>query len=380
MNETNIRVHDSLSDIDATDWDSMTAANPTVKHAWLQSMIDTGCTTAASGWLPQFLTLTREIDGRTQLAGAVPLYLKSHSYGEYVFDWAWADAYHRAGLDYYPKLVCAVPFTPCTGARILARTSHDRDALINAMILLAEDTTVSSLHVLFSPDDEQQALVKHGMLARQNVQFHWENKNYANFADFLSSMNHDKRKKIKQERKYVRQAGGTFQRKVGNEITATDWDFFTRCYAHTYQQHRSTPYLNREFFGLVGDRMPDNILLIIASQNSEPIAASLNLFNEQTLYGRYWGALAPMSGLHFETCYYQALEFCIDRNIQFFEGGAQGEHKLARGFTPVICHSAHLIKNVRFANAVGNFLQREAGGIDQYLDELDTHRPFKHVP
>ncbi len=379
MNEIDIRVFDSLADINAVAWDDMTDDNPTVKHAWLQSMIDSGCTTAASGWLPQFLALTREIDGRKQLAGAVPLYVKNHSYGEYVFDWAWADAYHRAGLDYYPKLVCAVPFTPCSGTRILAKTHHDREALIRAMILLAQDAEVSSLHVLFSTGEEQLALLQQGMMARQNVQFHWENKNYANFADFLAVMSHDKRKKIKQERRRIELAGVTFQIKRSREITAADWDFFMACYQHTYAQHRSIPYLNRDFFALVGERMPDNLLLVIASQHGARIAASLSLFNSQTLYGRYWGAKLPLSGLHFETCYYQPQEFCIENNIRFFEGGAQGEHKLARGFTPVTCHSAHLIKDARFAGAVGNFLEREAGGIDQYINELTTHLPFKQA-
>ena len=377
MLEYNICVTDTLVHVPAGEWDGLTDGNPTLKHAWLQSMMDAGCTTTATGWLPQHITLTREVDGRLQLAGAVPLYIKSHSYGEYVFDWAWAEAYQRAGLDYYPKLLCAIPFTPCAGTRILAATGNDRSLLIDALLSITRDSDVSSLHVLFSTDEEQDVLIKKGMMTRQSVQFHWQNQGYSGFNEFLSGMSHDKRKKIKQERRQVASAGVTFQRKVGSEITVADWDFFTACYASTYRAHHSTPYLNRKFFGLVGERMPDSILLVIAQKNGVPIAASLNLFSDSTLYGRYWGTREFVSGLHFETCYYQTLEFCIERGIGLFEGGAQGEHKLARGFTPVTCHSAHLIKDPRFATAVSEFLHRESGGIERYVDELNEHRPYK---
>ncbi len=378
MTEPRITVVQTLADIEPTQWDRLTNGNPTIKHAWLQSMIDAGCTTRATGWLPQFLIVTREIDGQQQLTGAAPLYMKGHSYGEYVFDWAWADAYQRAGLDYYPKLVCAVPFTPCVGTRLLAASENDRALLIEAMLDVAGDTNVSSLHVLFSTDEEHAALVGKGMMERQAVQFHWQNPDYSSFEDFLSTMRHDKRKKIKQERRNVANAGVTFERKVGTEISGSEWDFFSECYERTYRAHRSTPYLNREFFGLVGARMPDSILMIVASRKGAPIAASLNLFSDTTLYGRYWGTQEFMSGLHFETCYYQNVQFCIDRRIQVFEGGAQGEHKLARGFTPVTCRSAHLIKDPRFAHAVGDFLERESGGIDRYVEELNEHVPFKN--
>lgn len=380
MKEPRIQIIPTLVDIEPAEWDRLTKGNPTIKHGWLQSMIDSGCTTPATGWLPQFLTITRETGGRQQLTGAVPLYMKGHSYGEYVFDWAWADAYQRAGRAYYPKLVCAVPFTPCAGIRLLAASPDDRDLLIKTMLDVTGDTDVSSLHVLFPTDEEHAALISQGMMSRQAVQFHWQNRDYSSFDDFLSTMNHDKRKKIKQERRQVTNAGVTFERKVGTEVTVLDWDFFTDCYERTYRAHRSTPYLNRAFFGLIGTRMPDNLLLVIASKNGIPIAASLNLFNETTLYGRYWGTQEFVPGLHFETCYYQTLEFCIERRIQLFEGGAQGEHKLARGFTPVTCRSAHMIKDPRFANAVGEFLQRESGGIDRYVDELNEHVPYKNQP
>ncbi len=380
MREVELKVLDSLSAISPPDWDALTGGNPTLRHAFLQSMIDAGCTTGKTGWLPQFLTLWRESDdasGREKLCGAVPLYVKGHSYGEYVFDWAWAEAYQRHGLTYYPKLLAAVPFTPCTGARLMARTAADRKLLVEGMLNLARQSDVSSLHVLFPQPDEHRLLIDAGMMARTAIQFHWRNEAYRNFDDFLATMNHDKRKKLKQERRKVEAAGITFRRLTGSDATPSDWDFFGQCYERTYRAHFSTPYLNREFFGLIGERMPENILLIIAERDGKPIASAFNLWTADTLYGRYWGAREFHSGLHFETCYYQALEFCIERGIRVFEGGAQGEHKLARGFMPVKCHSAHWLKEPRFARAVEDFLERETGGIDQYVNELADSSPFK---
>lgn len=376
-----IRVADSLADVDVAQWDALTNDNPTLRHAFLQSMIDAKATTAASGWLPQFVLLYRRADTNDpheQLCGALPLYMKGHSYGEYVFDWAWADAYHRAGLDYYPKLSCAVPFTPCTGSRLLARSAEDRQLLIEALVAITSQSEVSSCHVLFASAEEHAAFVAHGFMAREAVQFHWRNDDYRSFDDFLSRMSHDKRKRIKQERKAVSKAGVTMRRKVGRDITEADWDFFTQCYDNTYHAHGSSPYLNREFFGLIGQRMPDNILMVLAYRDEKPIAATLNLFSPTTLYGRYWGTTEFVSGLHFEACYYQTIEFCIERGIATFEGGAQGEHKLSRGFLPVTCHSAHWIKDARFATAISDFLTRESRGIDRYVDELREHQPFKN--
>ncbi len=377
MREYELKVLDSLADISALAWDALADDNPTVKHAWLQSMIEAGCTTAKSGWLPQFVTLTREVAGKPTLVGAVPMYMKGHSYGEYVFDWAWAEAYQRAGLDYYPKLLVAVPFTPCSGARILAETAADRDVLVDAVLQIAQQSDVSSLHVLFPREQEFAALIGKGLMPRTSVQFHWQNAGYKGFDDFLATMSHDKRKKVKQERRKVLEAGITFERKVGAEIDESDWDFFYRCYALTYRAHHSTPYLNRKFFGLISERIAENCLVVIAKRAGLPIAASLNLFNATTLFGRYWGTTEFQSGLHFETCYYQTLEFCIERGIQIFEGGAQGEHKLARGFLPVKCHSAHWLKEPQFARAVEDFLKRETGGIDHYVNELEESNPFK---
>ena len=377
MREVELKVLDSLTSIPPRDWDTLTDSNPTLSHALLQSMIDAGCTTAKTGWLPQFLTLWRDIEGQQTLCGAVPLYVKTHSYGEYVFDWAWAEAYQRHGLDYYPKLLSAVPFTPCTGGRLLAKTSADRKLLVDGLLSLAAQSDVSSLHVLFPNADDHKLLIDAGMMPRTSIQFHWQNAGYKSFDDFLGTMSHDKRKKVKQERRKVVDAGITFKRLVGTDISDADWDFFVECYDHTYRAHFSTPYLNRKFFGLIGARMPDNILLIVAEREGKPIASALNLFSQHTLYGRYWGGLAFHSGLHFETCYYQALEFCIERGIQTFEGGAQGEHKLARGFLPVKCHSAHWLKHPQFSKAVEDFLRRESGGMEQYVNELGESSPFK---
>jgi predicted N-acyltransferase len=380
MENFTIRVVDSLSEVSPDDWDALALDNPTLKHAWLQSMIETGCTSAATGWLPQFVLLEREVAGAPKLAGAVPLYMKGHSYGEYVFDWAWADAYQRAGLEYYPKLLCAIPFTPCTGSRLLAASAQDRELLLAAVIQIANQSDVSSLHILFPAPDEQALIAAHGLLARQAVQFHWRNDGYRSFEDFLSRMSHDKRKRIKQERRRVADAGVTLRRVLGTELTSAEWDLFYRCYQSTYHAHRSTPYLSRQFFGLIGERMPENILMVIAEKDGAPIAASLNLVNKTTLFGRYWGAIEFVSGLHFETCYYQTIEYCIDNGLTLFEGGAQGEHKLARGFVPVQCTSAHLIKDPRFASAVEDFLRRESNGIERYVDELNEHQPFKSTP
>lgn len=380
MADPTITVVDDLSKVPAAAWDARVAHNPTLRHAWLQSMIDAGCTTVATGWLPQFMLLWRGAGETRRLAGAIPLYLKSHSYGEYIFDWAWAEAYARAGLDYYPKLVAAVPFTPCGGQRVAAETDEDRATLIAALLALGKNRQVSSIHVLFPRPAEQSALMAAGFMPRTSVQFHWRNPGYKCFDDLLATLNHDKRKKLKQERRKVAEAGISFVHKVGAEISMQDWDFFASCYARTYRQHRSTPYLNRVFFGLISKRMPENLLLILALRDGQPIATALNLFDANTLYGRYWGSSEFYSGLHFETCYYQAMEFCIARGIQLFEGGAQGEHKLARGFLPVTCHSAHWLIDPRFARAVEDFLTRERSGVAAYVDELHKHGPYRATP
>ena len=307
----------------------------------------------------------------------MPLYVKTHSYGEYVFDWAWADAYQRHGLAYYPKLLAAIPFSPVSGARLLATTEAERAALIRAALALAQNT--SSLHVLFPQPAEAALLQSAGMMLRSGVQFHWTNPGYASFEEFLAQLSRDKRKKIRQERRKVQDAGVRFRRLCGSEIGEEDWAFFARCYDRTYREHRSTPYLNLDFFRRLGQTMPQHVLLIVAERGGRPIASALNLYSAQTLYGRYWGAEEYLPCLHFETCYYQALEFCIEQGISVFEGGAQGEHKLARGFLPVKTQSAHWLAHPEFSDAVERFLEREHAGIARYVDELNEHSPYRET-
>ena len=382
MSEFRARVLDDLSGIAPTDWNRLAGEHPLLTHEFFQALHQCGCANADSGWLPQFITLwdesARDEAGAStapRLEAAMPLYLKSHSYGEYVFDWAWADAYQRHGLAYYPKLLAAIPFSPVSGARLLAATDAARAALARAALALAQNT--SSLHVLFPQPAEAALLQSAGMMLRSGVQFHWTNPGYGSFEEFLAQLSRDKRKKIKQERRRVQEAGVRFRRLRGAEIEAEDWAFFARCYERTYREHRSTPYLNLEFFHRLGQTMPQHVLLIVAERGGRPIASALNLYSQQTLYGRYWGAEEYLPCLHFETCYYQALEFCIEQKIALFEGGAQGEHKLARGFLPVKTLSAHWLAHPEFSDAVERFLEREHQGIARYVDELNEHSPYK---
>ena len=307
----------------------------------------------------------------------MPLYLKTHSYGEYVFDWTWADAYRRSGHCYYPKLLCAVPFTPITGKRLLAKTVEQKSLMLNAALKLGRESGASSLHCLFPQDADARHMESLGLLLREGVQFHWQNPGYRNFDEFLETLNHRKRNNIRLERRKLRESGITCEWLEGFAIGAADWKFFTTCYNRTYQEHFSTPYLNLEFFIRLGETIPQHLLLIIARRDGERLAAALNFQSRERLYGRYWGALEFVPGLHFETCYYQSIEFCIARGIRFFEGGAQGEHKLARGFLPVKTWSAHWLAHPQFAQAIEKYLDEETSGIAHYIDELTEHSPFK---
>ena len=370
---TTLKIIDSLRAVDPAQWDALAGGHPLLSHAFLHALHETGCAAEKAGWTPQYVSLW---DGK-RLSGAMPLYVKMHSYGEYVFDWAWADAYQRHGLDYYPKLLSAIPFTPCTTARLLAQDDAGRKALVEAALRVGATAEVSSLHVLFPAANEEALLCEAGMMPRNTVQFHWKNRAYADFDAFLATMSHDKRKKIKQERRKVRDAGVTYRWVRGADITPDLWRFWTRCYSHTYRAHHSTPYLNLAFFERIGATMPQCLLLVVGSMGGDDVCASLCIYDRDTLYGRYWGALGYTPGLHFETCYYQPLEFCIHEGIATFEGGAQGEHKLARGFLPVTTSSFHWLKQPQFADAVDNFLKRESAGIHRYVDELNEHSPFK---
>ena len=362
----------SINAISAADWDLLVDGTPLLSHAFLSALENTRCVGNGTGWNPHPLVVKQ---GK-QLIGAMPLYLKSHSYGEYVFDWAWADAYQRSGLDYYPKLLSAIPFSPITSARLLG--SNDAQLLmIEALENTMYQNKLSSAHILFPDEVCAKQLEVAGWLKRKGVQFRWHNKNYPDFEAFLATLSHDKRKKIHQERKKIANAGVVCRHIKGAEITEKDWDFFYRCYSNTYREHHSTPYLTRAFFSEIGQTMPQNILLIEAEIDGEPVASTLNIYNQNTLYGRYWGAVQFVSGLHFELCYYQAQMFCIAEKIQFFEGGAQGEHKLARGFEPRPTCSYHKIAHPDFEKAIKEFLAREAEGIAAYTNELEERAPFK---
>ena len=368
-----VQVVDSLAGVDPQEWNALAGEQPFVRHEFLSALVETRCAVAQHGWLPQFLLLRRA----GALAGAMPLFAKSHSYGEYVFDWAWADAHQRHGVEYYPKLVSAVPFTPVRGTRLLAGSAADREILARAALALAKET--SSLHVLFAPENEAALLASLGMMLRRTVQFHWRNGGYADFDAFLARLSHQRRKNIRQERRKVRAAGVTFRWLEGGAIEHRHWEFFNRCYRRTYAEHRSSPYLNLEFFLRLGALLPQHTVLVLAERGERPIACSLLMRDRSALYGRYWGAVEHVPLLHFECCYYQAIEYAIARRLQVFEGGAQGEHKIFRGLMPVETLSAHWLADARFARAVENFLEREGAGIARYVDELCEHSPFKKI-
>jgi len=363
-----VSVVDSLERVDPAEWNALAGGHPFVRHEFLSALIDTGCASARTGWAPQVLLVRRA----GALVAAMPLFAKSHSYGEYVFDWAWADAYERHGIDYYPKLLSAIPFTPVRGPRLLG---SEKSLLLEAALELARDT--SSLHILFPQEDAIPRLVARGVLIRRTVQFHWRNAGYTDFDDFLRRMTRARRKNIRQERRRVQEAGVSCIWLEGPRIERRHWEFFNRCYRRTYAEHRSSPYLSLDFFLRLGASLPDNLALLIAERDGRPIASSFFFKDESTLYGRYWGALEHVPLLHFECCYYQAIEYAIGRGLQVFEGGAQGEHKLWRGLLPVEAPSAHWLAHPKFAQAVESFLEREGAGVARYVDELCEHSPFK---
>ncbi len=352
---------------------------PFMRHEYLAALHASGSATASSGWQPQWITLWQG----EKLVAAAPLYLKRHSYGEYVFDWAWAEAYARHGLDYYPKGVVAVPFTPVPGPRLLAQDAPARAALLQALLTHAQALGWSSLHLLFAAEADLEATRHAGLLQRQTVQFHWHNTGYADFDAFLAALQQDKRKKIRQERRKVAEAGVTFEWRRGQDIQTDDWDFFYRCYERTYREHGNPPYLSRDFFARLAEQQPTLWLLFLAhNRQGQGMAASLVALSDDSAqpaaaYGRYWGALERVDCLHFEACYYQPLQWCIDHGVQRFEGGAQGEHKMARALLPVATHSAHWLAHPAFADAVERYLAQESGQIDRYLTHLENRNPLK---
>jgi predicted N-acyltransferase len=372
--EAVIRVVPHIAELSADAWNALAGDSPFVQHAFLHALESTGCVGPDIGWEPVHLALFRG----DRLEAAMPLYVKHHSWGEFVFDWAWADAYRRHGLNYYPKLVCCVPFSPVPGPRLLAKNDADRATLIQAAIKLTQDMGFSSFHILFPTESDHAALNAAPLMHRSGFQFHWFNAGYTSFDDFLAAMTHDKRKKIRQERKKLDKLGVTFRWVEGRDSTDADWDHFMRCYADTYARHRSEPHLNRAFFADLRTKLPDNVVLIIADRNGMPIACSFCIKDSQRLYGRHWGTLEYVPGLHFETCYQQGIEYAIAHGLQVFEGGAQGEHKLARGLVPTATHSWHWLENAEFRDAVDRFLERETDAIGHYMDEMEG--PFRREP
>jgi predicted N-acyltransferase len=397
-NDYVIEVHPGVGAVDAGEWDALlraqAAPTPFMGHAYLRAMEASGSVGGDTGWEPATLVVRARAGGT--LVAAAAAYLKTHSYGEYVFDWAWADAYQRYGVPYYPKLVVAVPFTPVPGSRLLARDAPARALLLRALGALARETGSSSVHLLFGDDADYDAAREAGWMMRQGVQFHWHNRHdaapaddvaapvappYADFAEFLADLQRDKRKKIAQERRYVAAAGVTFEAIEGERMSAADWDFFHACYRNTYAQHFSTPYLTREFFAAMQQAMPGNWVMFAASRDGRRVACSLVAVDRDAgaAFGRYWGALEHVPHVHFEACYYQPLQWCIANRFRRFEGGAQGEHKMARGLMPSRTQSAHWIAEPGFARAIGAHLKQEGGAIDEYLSELDDRSPFRQA-
>ncbi|MDY0329014.1 MAG: GNAT family N-acetyltransferase [Thiomonas sp.] len=379
---------DAVSALPAADWERLVGATPGTtpfqRHAWLSALEQSGCVGADTGW--QSVVIALRDKGGTP-AAACALYVKSHSYGEYVFDWAWARAYAEHGLPYYPKLLLAVPFTPVGGAKLLGRDASARQALLREVLAIARRSGFSSFHALFLDPLEARWCAELGLLERTTLQFHWRNPPadgaapWPDFEAFLASLRHDKRKKIKQEQRQVRDAGVTFRALPGAEITASHWDFFTRCYDTTYALHGSEPYLNRRFFHAIGAHMPEHCLLFVAQRGDQPVASSLVVLDPQSriAYGRYWGAVAHIPALHFDACYYQPIAWCLAHGYTTFEGGAQGEHKMARGLQPVATRSAHWLAQPQFARAVQDYLQRETAALAQHRNNLQERLPFKEV-
>lgn len=415
-----IRVYDTLSGLPEAHWDALvdesSDPSPFIRYAYLDALHKSGSATVETGWTPRYITLWQPSDTgpeQEHLVGACPLYLKSHSYGEYVFDWAWAQAYERHGLDYYPKALVAVPFTPVPGTRLLARDAQARDALLQSMLNWCQHQKLSSLHLLFLRPADETAALACGLMLRHSVQFHWNNRighgptpatqsdgcpesdakfrRFQDFTDFLNTLTQDKRKKIRQERRKVQEAGVTIRAMRGAHISGADWDFFYKCYTRTYLEHGNAPYLRRDFFERMAETMANHWVLFVAERHGQPMACSLIGISDGTsekqllasanvtrvAYGRYWGALERVDCLHFELCYYAPIEWCIAQQVDRFEGGAQGEHKMARALMPVKTTSAHWLAVPAFSEAVERFLNQEKAGISDYLEELDQRSPIK---
>lgn len=369
----------SVTEIPRAAWDRLANPpgaefNPLVTHDFFRCLEETGCAAASSGWAPRHLVMS---DGQGAIAGLVPCYRKRHSHGEYVFDHGWADAYERAGGRYYPKLQVSVPFTPVTGPRLLAATPEARRELASGLIALCGSEKCSSVHITFLPEADWQALGGSMWLQRTDIQFHWQNAGYESFEDFLASLSSQKRKNIRKERAAVARAGIMLEALHGNDIKERHWDAFFDFYMDTGARKWGTPYLNRDFFSRIGEAMPEHILLVIASRGGRMIAGALNFIGSRALYGRNWGAIEHHDCLHFETCYYQAIDFAIARKLERVEAGAQGGHKLARGYLPCKTYSLHFLAHPGLQRAVAQYLEAERQGVEQERQALAAHSPFR---
>ena len=377
-----LSIADSLEKIPVNDWNILAShGNPFLRHEFLAALECTGCVSPKTGWQPQHLVMHEAGPSRGRLLGVVPMYLKSHSYGEYVFDWAWANAYAQAGEKYYPKLVVGVPFTPVAGPRLLVAPDTEaatvKNKLIQGALQHMQEAGASSLHWLFVTEADAHALETAGHLLRTGFQFHWSNPGYRDFDDFLSTFTAEKRKKIKRERRHVREAGIVMEVLTGSAISSAHWDHFHEFYLSTIRAHGAYAYLSREFFHRLGETMHEQVVLVMARKEHDYVAGALNLRGTDTLYGRYWGCRGQFHSLHFETCYYSAIEYAIAQRLRRFEAGAQGGHKLARGFTPVVTRSAHRLMHPKFSRAIADYLARERLDVDMHITELNEHAPFK---
>ena len=369
---------DSILDIDSKHWNELVANGyPFIRHEFLAALEQSGAANKKTGWQAQHLT----VYDNDELIAVMPLYIKQHSYGEYMFDWSWADAYHRHGFDYYPKLLSAIPFTPATGPRLCIRADKD-DKLISQQIAQAltehcQAKGYSSVHVLF-PNQQSTETFAPVLSRRHGVQFHWFNRGYHHFEDFLANFTSRKRKNLNKERRAVAQQGVTLQRLMGNEISEELWQQFYRFYQLTYAKRSGHGgYLTEGFFQQIAQSMGEHIMLVIAKKEGRIIAGALNFFDQHCLYGRYWGCIEDIEFLHFEACYYQGIEFCIERGLQRFDPGAQGEHKIQRGFTPVDVYSNHWLAQPEFDAAIKQFLQQETAELKRYKQRCNKYLPFK---
>ena len=373
-----IRQHESILDIDPAAWNVLAADSPFLRHEFLSALEHAGCVGQQTAWHPAYLTAS---NGTGRLVGALPLYIKYDSRGEFVFDWSWAAAYEQAGQSYYPKLVSAVPFTPATGRRVLVDGDAEFEPIASELLIAARtlgaEISASSLHVLFPTDSERHFLGDDGLMSRKSCQFHWHNDDYGSFDDFLGRFTSMKRKKVRRERRRIAEANITFEHLRGDEPGTEDWDAVYEYYSHTFLRRGRAPYLNREFFAEIARTMPENLVVILARFGDRPIATAICFRSADTLYGRYWGSLADFHSLHFEACYYQGIDYCIREGLRCFEPGTQGEHKLSRGFTPMATWSSHWIANPGFARAIGRFLDQERDHVNAYMRELAEHTPYR---